>query len=105
MSFSFSTQPPGRGRVSMVQGPPPLPRKLHVTLEGHVGSVHVARYAKGAAKHVLTGGNDRTVRLWNPATGALIKTYKGHGYEVLSIAVLVYISVCLYGARDSWPRH
>ncbi|KAF8757291.1 MFS general substrate transporter [Rhizoctonia solani] len=39
------------------------------------------------AKYVLTGGQDRTIRLWNPESGSEIKKYEGHGYEVLSISV------------------
>ena len=69
------------------RGPQPLARSLHQTLNSHKGPVHVARYAKGGAKYVLTGGQDRTVRLWNPSTGTEIKTYSAHGYEVLSISV------------------
>ncbi|TFY61545.1 hypothetical protein EVG20_g7009 [Dentipellis fragilis] len=69
------------------RGPQPLARDLHTTLSGHKGPVHVARYAKGGAKHVLTGGQDRTIRLWNPNLGTEIKTYSAHGYEVLSISV------------------
>lgn len=69
------------------RAPPPLPRTLHTSLSSHIGPVHVARYAKGAAKYVLTGGQDRTVRLWNPHLGTEIKVYKAHGYEVLSITV------------------
>ncbi|KAF8270257.1 nuclear mRNA splicing protein [Lactarius quietus] len=56
------------------RGPEPLARALHTTLENHKGPVHVARYAKGTAKYVLTGGQDRT-------------SYSAHGYEVLSISV------------------
>ncbi|CUA66845.1 WD repeat domain-containing protein 83 [Rhizoctonia solani] len=63
------------------------PRKLHCKLENHRGPVHVATYAKGEAKYVLTGGQDRTIRLWNPDSGSEIKKYEGHGYEVLSISV------------------
>ncbi|KAL5507067.1 hypothetical protein ACEPAH_6523 [Sanghuangporus vaninii] len=69
------------------RGPQALPRTLHTTLDKHKGAVHVVRYAKGTAKYVLSGGQDRSVRLWNPATGLEIKTYAGHGYEVLSITV------------------
>jgi WD40 repeat protein len=69
------------------RGPEPLPRALHIALENHKGPVHVARYAKGSAKYVLTGGQDRVVRLWNPALGTEIKSYSAHGYEVLSISV------------------
>ena len=67
--------------------PRALPRTLHTTLSNHKGPVHVARYAKGGAKYVLTGGQDRTVRLWNPSLGTEIKVYSAHGYEVLSLSV------------------
>lgn len=69
------------------RGPPPLPRTLHQTLAAHKGTVNVATYAKGSAKYVLSGGQDRTIRLWNPALGTEVKTYSGHGYEILSITV------------------
>lgn len=69
------------------RGPTALARKLHQTLANHRGPVHVARYAKGSAKYVLTGGQDRTVRLWNPASGTEIKVYAAHGYEVLCLTV------------------
>lgn len=69
------------------RGIEPLARALHTTLENHKGPVHVARYAKGTAKYVLTGGQDRVVRLWNPSLGTEIKTYSAHGYEVLSVSV------------------
>ena len=69
------------------RGPTALARTLHTTLGAHKGPVHVARYAKGSAKYVLTGGQDRTVRLWNPNSGTEIKTYAAHGYEVLSLTV------------------
>jgi hypothetical protein len=38
------------------RGPQPIGRDLHVTLSSHKGPVHVARYAKGTAKYILTGG-------------------------------------------------
>ena len=73
------------------RGTQPLARNLHMTLDKHRGPVHVARYAKGSAKYILTGGQDRSVRLWNPASGLEIKTFTGHGYEVLSITVCVLL--------------
>lgn len=69
------------------RGPVVLARDLHITLKNHKGPVHVVRYAKGTAKYILTGGQDRSVRLWNPDLGTEIKTYTAHGYEVLSISV------------------
>jgi mitogen-activated protein kinase organizer 1 len=69
------------------RGPKPLPRSLHVSLQSHKGPVNVARYAKGSAKYILTGGQDRSIRLWNAGNGSEIKVFTAHGYEVLSISV------------------
>ncbi|KAF4621028.1 hypothetical protein D9613_000791 [Agrocybe pediades] len=69
------------------RGPQALARRLHITLENHKGSVNVARYSKGSANYILTGGQDRTVRLWNANSGAEIKAFAAHGYEILSITV------------------
>ena len=33
--------------------------------------------------YCMTCGSDKTLKLWNPQTGVLIKTYRGHGYEVM----------------------
>jgi mitogen-activated protein kinase organizer 1 len=80
------------------RGPQPLPRTLHKTLANHKGPIHVARYSKGTATYVLTGGADRTIRLWNANLGTEIKTFAAHGYEVLSVCVWVcYITVHAVG--------
>ncbi|KAJ7591556.1 WD40-repeat-containing domain protein [Mycena floridula] len=71
----------------MSPGLQPLPRTLHADLTSHKGPVNVARYAKGTAKYILTGGQDRTIRLWNASLGTEIKAFTAHGYEVLSISV------------------
>ena len=33
--------------------------------------------------YCLSCGSDKTLKLWNPTKGILLKTYSGHGYEVL----------------------
>lgn len=75
------------------RGPQPIPRTIHVTLNAHKGPVNVVRYSKGSAQYVLTGGQDRTIRLWNANLGNEIKAFAAHGYEVLSITVYVYCSI------------
>jgi WD40 repeat protein len=37
-------------------------------------------------KQVVSGSYDRTVRLWDPATGAALQTLKGHTNAVNSVA-------------------
>lgn len=77
------------------RGPHPLARTVHVTLNTHKGPVNVARYSKGSAKYILTGGQDRTIRLWNASLGTEIKTFAAHGYEVLSITVYSHL-ICAH---------
>lgn len=38
-------------------------------------------------QYVLTGSNDRTIDLWNPGTLSHIRSFTGHGYEVLDLSV------------------
>lgn len=40
---------------------------------------------KGNCQYCVSGGSDRSIRLWNPHKGYQIKEYKGHGYEVLDV--------------------
>ena len=71
----------------------PLPRAVHKILSNHKGPVNVARYSKGSATYVLTGGADRSVKLWNANSGTEVKTFAAHGYEVLSVCVSVLFLV------------
>ena len=56
------------------------------SLKAHTGAVHVVQY-NASGQYCLTGGQDRAVILWNPSTGAKIKSYEGHGWEVLDLAI------------------
>ncbi len=35
-------------------------------------------------RHLLTAGKDPTLRLWDATTGRLVRTFAGHGLEVLA---------------------
>lgn len=66
-----------------------LPTKEAHVLKGHEGAVLAARF-NGDGNYALTCGKDRTIRLWNPHRGILIKTYKSHGREVRDVHVTSY---------------
>lgn len=63
-----------------------LPAKEGWTLTGHEGAVLVVRFSN-QGNYCLSGGKDRTVKLWNPHKGLHIKTYTGHGNEVRDVVV------------------
>ncbi|KAK1922784.1 WD40-repeat-containing domain protein [Papiliotrema laurentii] len=62
------------------------PTRLVQTLDAHQGPVNVVRYNHGA-KYILTGSSDRSIRLWNPASGKEIKKYTGHAQEILNLDI------------------
>ncbi|OQD78613.1 hypothetical protein PENDEC_c001G00665 [Penicillium decumbens] len=54
------------------------------TLEGHSGPVLSVAFSPDG--RLASGSNDHTVRLWDPATGALQQTLEGHSDWVQSVA-------------------
>ncbi|KIM93143.1 hypothetical protein OIDMADRAFT_184864 [Oidiodendron maius Zn] len=55
------------------------------TLEGHTSSVASVAFSPDG-KQVVSGSYDRTVRLWDAATGALQQTLEGHTDSITSVA-------------------
>ncbi|XP_028829242.1 WD repeat domain-containing protein 83 [Denticeps clupeoides] len=62
--------------------PPQLPRYLLRTVHSQQGAVRAVRFNVDG-NYLLTCGSDKTLRLWSVGRGTLLKTYTGHGYEVL----------------------
>ena len=54
-------------------------------LEGHYSSVSSVAFSPDG-KQVVSGSNNRTVRLWDSVTGAALQTLEGHSGGVYSVA-------------------
>ncbi|XP_031561852.1 WD repeat domain-containing protein 83-like isoform X2 [Actinia tenebrosa] len=63
-----------------------LPCKEAALLAGHQGPVRAVRF-NSDGNYCITCGSDKLVKLWNPHRegGKFLKTYSGHGYEVLDV--------------------
>nr|XP_042913128.1 WD repeat domain-containing protein 83-like [Parasteatoda tepidariorum] len=48
------------------------------------GAVRTIRF-NFDGNYCITGGSDESIKLWNPFKSSLLKTYMGHGYEVLDV--------------------
>ncbi|KAL6786084.1 hypothetical protein ACKKBG_A01335 [Auxenochlorella protothecoides x Auxenochlorella symbiontica] len=63
-----------------------FPTSASYELKGHEGPVYAVRF-NSQGTYCMSCGKDRTLRLWNPHTGRLVKTYTGHGYDVRDVTV------------------
>lgn len=61
-----------------------LPTLLHDQIQCCQGAVRAVRYNTDG-EYCLTGGADKTVKLWNPMKKLLLKSYVGHGFEVADV--------------------
>src|SRR5690349_12945796 len=84
----------GRGRVLLVGlavawlGAGPLPAqepKLKATFRGHKSVVASVAYSPDG-KTLASGSQDKTIKLWDVATGKEQATLKGHTSAVMSVA-------------------
>ncbi|XP_059140223.1 WD repeat domain-containing protein 83-like [Physella acuta] len=58
------------------------PDKKTETLDCKQGAVRCVKFNVDG-NYCITCGSDKSVKLWNPLRNLLLKTYIGHGYEVL----------------------
>lgn len=62
----------------------PIGSSLLKTLSGHEDEVTSVAFGRGG--QVASGGKDRTVRIWDAASGECVRTLKGHEKPVSSVA-------------------
>jgi len=59
---------------------------------GAVGTINADTYFVSSlafspgGEYLATGGHDKAIRLWNPASGICLQVMQGHGHDILSLA-------------------
>lgn len=80
-----------------------LPTHPKQTLCAHKGPVNIVRY-NTTGRYILSGGSDRSIRLWNATTsssgGEAIKSYSEHNHEVLALDIFPDNSRFISGGGD-----
>ena len=89
----------GRSQTNVVKAAIHLER----TLEGHSGPVSAVAVTPDGAR-IVSGGNDRTVRVWDLATGRLERTLTGHTDSVRAVTVTLDGARIVSGSNDRTVR-
>lgn len=73
-------------------------RAAHLQLKGHVGDVNVVRFSSN--QRLVTGGDDKTVRLWRVGDGRRVGPLRKHGDVVRDIAISRRANMIASGSVD-----
>ncbi|KAI9030913.1 WD40-repeat-containing domain protein [Phycomyces nitens] len=70
------------------------------TLTGHAGDVYSVKYHPNE-NHLVTGGYDKTVRLYDLVTGATVKSFLGHQLAVTKTIFNPLGNLVISGSKDN----
>lgn len=82
---------------------PEVPQTSVSTLNGHEGDVYSVKFHP-ANGMVASGGYDKTVRLWDVATGTLLRTLRGHSGSVARVTLSARGNLAVSASKDSTIR-
>ncbi|ORY96519.1 WD40-repeat-containing domain protein [Syncephalastrum racemosum] len=95
--FVASASGDGTVKIWKVKGSMPA---CSTTLTGHAGDVYSAQYHPNES-HIVTGGYDKNIRLYDVNTGAIVKAFPGHQLAVTKTIFNPLGNLVISGSKDN----
>ena len=71
------------------------------TLSGHDGPVNKLAFTPDG-RTLVSASDDKTARVWNVASGELVRKFEGHRDRVYCVAISPDGSLAATGSHDKW---
>ena len=68
-------------------------------LSGHTGEVNCLTFSSDGTS-LVSGSNDKTVKLWDLQTGGAVKTFSGHWFKIYSVSISADFTKIASGSFD-----
>ncbi|KAL3137809.1 hypothetical protein ABBQ38_005065 [Trebouxia sp. C0009 RCD-2024] len=75
----------------------------HKTIRGHKLAVYCIAFDR-AGRHIITGSDDRLVKIWSSQTALLLRSCRGHDGEVTDLALNMESSMVASSSNDQTIR-
>lgn len=86
--------------LAFAQAPLEVPAK---TFTGHARGIAAMTVSRDGSR-ALTGSEDRTLKLWDTASGKLLRTFEGHTDYLFAVALSSDARLALSGSQDGTAR-
>jgi WD40 repeat protein len=72
-------------------------------LSGHTNQVNSLTFSSDGTS-LVSGSNDKTIKLWDMQTGGVVKTFHGHDWRINSVSISVDCTTIASGSEDETIR-
>lgn len=74
--------------------------KANFTLTGHLFGINCVNYHKGDKPYLISGGDDRLIKIWDYQTKQCLHTLEGHSNNISSVVFHPELPIIISSSED-----